>query len=118
MKTISLILCLVLFISCQKECPGDCLYVYGSTTFELHEEADKNLNYYLSFNTDDQGIVNLQLPSSGKINIGVPLECQRWHIFATEKTSTQEVHQDINLFYQYYIDTQFVYWCDGLVGCN
>lgn len=105
-------------ISCQVECPETCLTteINQTTTFEIAEDVDPDLYYYLSIKNEDQGIINVQFPANGKIEYPYELDCQMCYLFVFNTNNSLTVHNSIQNFYAE-IDTSMVYFCGDLVGC-
>lgn len=118
MKHILFFIYITFFIACQVECPETCLTteVNQTTTFEIAEEIDPSLYYYLSFKNEDQGIINVQFPATNKIEYPYEFDCQVCYLFVFNTNNSLTVHNSIQNFYAE-IDTSMVYFCGDLVGC-
>jgi hypothetical protein len=65
MKPLIPILTSILLTSCTVDCPDVCLNTAisnGSTTFELPDPQEEGLKYYVSIQSETQGIISQQFP--------------------------------------------------------
>ena len=123
MKYLLILVTLILTACTAPQCedPLPCLIAETngqSTSFMLVGTMTSGNYYYLSFQNEDQGILNLGFSSTGTSVYPDSMPCQLYYLFVTDTNKISTVHKYIVDFYNG-VDTNFIYYCTGEVApCN